>query len=75
MADDKERETRDLVIRLASDVQHLSRQIDQLLKLEDRLLACEKMAMSAKDFASRLLWAVSAATVTAVGAVIAHYVK
>ena len=56
MSAEDDRSTRDLVIGLVSDVRHLREQLDKVLKLEDRMLACEKDANSAKDFASRLVW-------------------
>ena len=58
MSTDDDRSTRDLVIGLVKDVQHLREQLVQILKLEDRMLACEKQAQEAKDFSARLLWLV-----------------
>jgi hypothetical protein len=57
-SDERERDTRDLVISLSADVRHLSEQIKQVLKMEERVIAAEKTALEAKDFAARLTWLV-----------------
>ena len=56
---DDDRNTRDLLIGLIKDVQHLSEQMKVIVKLEERILAVEKIATEAKDSSARLVWLVA----------------
>jgi hypothetical protein len=66
------------VIGLVKDVQHLREQLVQILKLEDRMLACEKQAQEARDFSARLMWLVGGlalGVITLIGVVVPKLLK
>lgn len=75
MAADDDRSTRDLVIGLVKDVQHMREQLDKVLKLEDRMLVCEKVAQESRDYAARLAWLVGGVLVVAVPVLITAMIK
>ena len=53
-ADDQS--TRDLVIDLRADVRILIKQVEALIRLETRMLECEKLAAEARDHSTRMTW-------------------